>query len=98
MSRLNINYISYSSVKVAPNFRDYPPENSVWLVNSLLAYDSRNNALVPSDELGEWLRENAQGYWRVDFIRDKDAKSKAVLMFMDSRDTILFKLWWSDHE
>ncbi len=72
---------------------NFPEGNLCRLGPKLVAYDSTNRALVPSTELEAWLKANARGPWCVDFDQDR----KAIIRFVDDRDPILFKLWWSDH-
>ena len=73
---------------------DFPDANKVRLGPALVTYDVTNRALVPTIELGEWLKANARGAWCVDF----DENKKAIIRFVDDRDPILFKLWWSEYE
>ena len=75
----------------------YPEQSHAPVAPTYVAYDTLNRALVPTQTLQSWLDENTRGAWRMDFERF-EGKSVAVMRFADSRDLILFKLWWSHHE
>ena len=72
---------------------DYPPHSYAGMPSRLVAYDTKNRALVAVPELEEWLKYNARGPWHVT-VEKIEGASTAIIRFADERDTVLFKMWW----
>lgn len=74
---------------------DYPPNSYAPLPINMVAYDTKNRALVPTADLQEWLKHNARGPWVVTTLKmETGGLSNAIIRFVDERDTVLFKMWW----
>lgn len=76
---------------------EFAPKNFVPIGRSLVSYDNTNRCLVPSVELEAWLKENARGPWVIGLRTREDGRKEPVIRFVDDRDPIFFKLWWSEH-